>query len=327
MPNLPTVSIITPAYNTSEFLSQTVSSVLRQTYRTFELLIVDDGSTDGTLELARRLARVDGRIRVISRAHGGPSAARNAAIREGRADYFALLDSDDLWHPTFLEAQMQVFETCPHADIVTGNAFNLGGDGDGRPVNPAAGECREIRLIDILERENSVFIMSVFRRTVIAAIGGFNEALPLNEAYDFWIRAAHAGCRFVQNPVPLGQYRRRSDSISANELNMLTGIIRVLRNAGSLCADRPPELAAIRRQLARFDEERLLASAKTNLVSRQFAAAADDFKSLFDARRDFSSGAIARISRWVPAMLLWAYRVKRSFGRPLPAEASHEDRF
>jgi glycosyltransferase involved in cell wall biosynthesis len=320
------VSIITPAYNTAEFLSQTVSSVLRQTYQNFELLIVNDGSTDRTLELACQWARADGRIHVISRAHGGPSAARNAAIREGRGEYFALLDSDDVWHPTFLEAQMQVFQAYPQADVVTGNAFNLGGDADGRPVNTANAACREITLIDILERENSVFIMSVFRRTVIAAIGSFDEALPLNEDYDFWIRAAHAGCRFVQNPVPLGQYRRRSDSISANELNMLTGIIRVFRSAGSLCADRPREMAAIRRQLVRFEEERLLASAKTNLVSRQFAAAADDFKSLFDARRDFSSAAIARISRWVPAMLLWAYRVKRSFGHPLAAEASHEDR-
>jgi hypothetical protein len=152
--------------------------------------------------------------------------------------------------------------------------------------------------------------MSVFRRAVVERIGGFDETLPLNEDYDFWLRAAHGGCVFIHNPVPLGHYRRRPDSISADEVQMLTGILRVLRRTADLCADRPRELAATHRQLARFEQERLLASAKANLVRRQFVAAADDFKSLFDVRRDFGSAAIARMCRYMPGVLLWAYRMK-----------------
>src|SRR5260370_12816104 len=91
---------------------------------------------------------------------------------------------------------------------------------------------------------------------------------------------------------------------------MVTGIMRVFRHAAELCADRPRELTAIHKQLARFEEERLLASAKANLVHSNFAAAATDFNTLFEVRRDFSSGVIARMSRHAPGILLWAYRMK-----------------
>jgi glycosyltransferase involved in cell wall biosynthesis len=319
----PTVTIITPAYNASEFLSQTVASALAQTCRDFELLIVDDGSTDGTRGIAMAWQRTDPRIRVLTRPHGGPSAARNTAIAHARGSYFALLDSDDLWHPTFLDSQMSILKGRSTIDVVTGNAYNLGGVRDGQPVNPAGKSCRELSLQEILERENSVFIMSVFRRAVVERITGFDERLPLNEDYDFWIRAAHAGFVFVHNPLPLGHYRRRPDSISANEIQMVTGIIRVFRNARELCANRPRELAVIRKQLARFEEERLLASAKANLVGRNFAAAANDFNSLLDVRRDFVTAAIARMSRHLPAILLWAYRIKRALkGRTPVADSS-----
>jgi teichuronic acid biosynthesis glycosyltransferase TuaG len=310
----PAVTIVTPAYNAGKFLSQTVESVLAQRYRDFELLIVDDGSTDNTLEIARDWERTDQRVRVFARAHAGQSAARNAAIAAARGSYFALLDSDDLWHPSFLEAQMRFFAR-RRVDVVTGNAFNLGGDLDGQPVKPADVAAGEISLCDMLERENSVFIMSVFRRAVVERIHGFDETLPLNEDYDFWIRAAHAGFVFVHNPVPLGHYRRRPDSMSADEVQMLTGIMHVLRRARELCADRPRELEVIRRQLARFKEQRLLARAKASLVRREFAAAADDFNSWFDVRRDFMSAATARMSRYLPAFLLWAYRLKCALSR------------
>jgi len=310
--NGPTVSIITPAYNAGAFLSETMASVVAQTWPDFEALIVDDDSSDDTLSVARRWERSDPRIRVFTRPHGGPSASRNTAIAEARGRYIALLDSDDLWHPTFLETQLGVLRARDTADVVTGNAYNMGGALDGQPMNPAGSDCREIPLLEILERETSIFIMSVFRREIIDRIGGFDESLPLNEDYDFWIRAAHAGFVFVHNPVPLGHYRRRPDSMSANELCMVTGIMRVLRQARELCADRPREVAAIDRQLARFEKRRLLVSGKTNLVSRNFSAAADDFDSLFDVRRDVTSAAISRMSRYLPAMLLWAYRLKRA---------------
>jgi glycosyltransferase involved in cell wall biosynthesis len=318
----PTISIITPAFNAADFLAETVGSALAQTCTDFELLLVDDGSTDNTLSIAREWERRDPRVRVLTRAHGGPAAARNTAIAHARGAFLALLDSDDVWLPSFLEAQMTVFRDWRSCDVVTGNAYNRGGPRDGKPLK-AVGARRELSLLQILESENSVCIMSVFRRTVAERIGGFNESLPVSEDYDFWVRAAHAGFVFVHNPIPLGHYRRRPDSISANELDMLVGAIRVLRSARELCVGRARELTAIDRQLERLEEARLLASGKANLVRRDFAAAADDFSSLLDVRRDFMSAAIARMSRYVPAVLLWGYRMKRAWNARARAAAIH----
>jgi glycosyltransferase involved in cell wall biosynthesis len=311
----PVISVITPAYNVAEFLPETVASALAQTWHDFEMLIVDDGSTDNTQQIARSWERADPRIRVFTQENRGPSAARNKAIVHARGEYFALLDGDDLWHPTFLESQMRLFSRKSAVDVVTGNAYNLGGTVNGRPFNPAGTTCRELSLLNILESEASVFIMSIFRRAVIDRVGAFDDRLRTNEDYDLWIRAAHAGFVFVQNPVPLGHYRRRPGSASANEIQMFTGILRVFHRASALCADRPRELAAIQKQIERFEGERFLASAKAHLVGRNFDAAARDFSSLFNVRRDFASAAIAQMSRYMPSILLWAYRIKRGLNR------------
>jgi glycosyltransferase involved in cell wall biosynthesis len=318
----PAISVLTPAYNVAEFLPETVASALSQTWGDFEMLIVDDGSTDATHQVARSWERVDRRIRVFTRENGGPSAARNTAIVHARGEYFALLDGDDLWHPTFLESQMRVFDRKSPVDVVTGNAYNLGGVLNGRPFNPVGTACRELSLLEILESEASVFVMSILRRAVIERVGAFDERLRTNEDYDLWIRAAHAGFVFVHNPVPLGHYRRRPGSASANEIQMFTGIMRVFNRASALCADRPRELAAIHKQLERFEGERLLASAKAHLVGRNFDAAARDFNALFDVRRDFASATIAQMSRHMPGILLWAYRIKRELNRRARASAT-----
>jgi len=308
----PTVSIITPAYNAARFLPETVASVFRQTFHDFELLIVDDGSTDGTLELARSWERTDPRVRVFTRANGGSSRARNTAMQSARGSYFALLDSDDLWQPSFLAAQLAVFEQYPEVGVVAGNAYNLGGAFNGRPLQPPGGDCRPLRLLDIIEHENSVCIMSVFRRAVADRIGNFDESLNHNEDYDYWIRAAQAGFAFVLNPRPLAYYRRRDESKSADEVGMIQGIIGVLQHAYDRCPDFPRERAAIERQIRRFNQERLYASAKASLRRRDFDTAAREFEALSNLRQDLSSELFALISRGAPQVLFWADQAKRA---------------
>ena len=240
-------------------------------------------------------------------------------MRQAQGAYFTLLDSDDVWHPTFLAAQLEIFQRSPDVDVVTANAFNLGGAFDGQPLSSIAPECRPIALIDMLERENAVCIMSVFRRAVYDTIGGFDERLCCSEDYDFWIRAARAGFRFVQNPVPLARYRRRANSASADEIRMLEGIVTVLRSARGHCSESGVT-AVIDRQITRFEGQRLLARAKADLLSRRFGSAAHEFEALFGLRPSFVNGVMARASRHVPAMLLWAYRAKSAIrsGRVRP---------
>jgi glycosyltransferase involved in cell wall biosynthesis len=306
----PTVSIITPTYNSAPYLAEAVESARAQTFADFELIVVDDGSTDETRAIASDLAERDPRVRLLAKDHGGLAVARNVAMKQARGAYFAFLDSDDLWSPEFLASQMAIFHRRPATDVVTGNAVSLGGKLDGRPLNPPGTECRPVSLLDMIEDEALVTVMSVFRRTVFEATGGHDEGLSRSEDYDLWIRAAHLGFRFVQNPQPLACYRRRPDSLSADELAMLAAIILVLNRARQLCATSPRVVTAIDRQLARFEDARVLTSAKTNLLGRQYHAAAHEFARLHELRRDVESRVIAAVSRHMPGLLRLAYRTK-----------------
>ena len=104
---MPQVSIITPCYNASRFISQTIDSVLTQTFTDWEMIIVDDGSKDDSSDIVEKYVKKDSRIRLIQQPNGGSANARNHGIREATGRYIALLDADDLWLPQFLEKQIE----------------------------------------------------------------------------------------------------------------------------------------------------------------------------------------------------------------------------
>lgn len=101
------VSIITPCYNGSKYIAETINSVLSQTYSNWEMIIVDDGSKDDSAKIIKTFCEKDKRIKLIQQQNGGSANARNHAIREAKGQYIALLDSDDLWETNFLEAQLK----------------------------------------------------------------------------------------------------------------------------------------------------------------------------------------------------------------------------
>src|SRR5688500_13396820 len=224
---MPAVSVIMPAFDVVAYIDAAIGSVRRQTFTDFELVIVDDGSTDRTFEVARRHVEADSRLRLVHQENGGLSAARNTALRHSTAPIIAMLDSDDLWTPTFLEKQVGLLNADPSVDIVTTNSWVLGGKRNGEPARPYPDPRPTPDLVSILADELAVFVMCVFRRRVIDIIGNFDESLRTNEDYDFWIRAALAGFRFTRNDMPLGYYRQREDSLSADDMRMLRGILRV----------------------------------------------------------------------------------------------------
>jgi hypothetical protein len=163
----------------------------------------------------------------------------------------------------------------------------------------------------MLEDETAVFIMSAFRRRVCELIGGFDESLRTNEDYDFWIRAAIAGCRFRRNDEPLGRYRRREDSLSAGELAMLKGIIRVLRKTRPALMNRPGELAIADSQLTRFETELLAAEARAAIEEGDFRAAGDHLAALHRRRGGMALRLAEVMARWTPRMLSIAYSMRR----------------
>jgi hypothetical protein len=233
-------------------------------------------------------------------------------MRMARGAVFALLDSDDLWEPEFLTAQMCVLERRPEVDIVTGNGWIFGGPRHGELARPFPDLRPEPDLATILGDERSVFIMSVFRRRVYEVVGCFDETMRTNEDYDYWLRAALSGCRFARNDRPLGHYRVRGDSLSANEMRMLRGILQVYANMRPRLAERPRELAIADAQIERFHTEWLAAEARHALESADFEAAREHLGRLYQRRGGAALGVARLLARWAPRMLARAYGFRRA---------------
>ena len=113
------ISVIIPLYNKEKQIARTLQTVLEQTFQAFEIVIVDDGSTDGSVQEIEQIK--DSRIRLIHQQNGGVSAARNRGITEARYDLVAFLDADDEWKPTYLETQYQLYQKYPECSVYACN--------------------------------------------------------------------------------------------------------------------------------------------------------------------------------------------------------------
>ena len=309
---MPFVSVVMPSYNVAPYISAAIESVCAQTFRDFELLIVDDGSSDQSGAIAETWAARDSRVKVFHQENAGVSTARNHALRVSTGELIALLDSDDIWAPTFLETQLAILAERPDVDIVTGNAYFIGSRLDGQLARPFPDPRLGPDLATIIADDQAVFIMSVFRRKVYETIGGFDGALRTNEDYDYWLRAAAAGFTFLRNSQPLGQYRRRDDSLSANGIRMLRGILEVYRKLRPQVLDNPVPLAILDAQIAHFESERIAAEAR-NAIAAGDHRAASEYLAALHTRRGGAGLAVARVLvRWAPGLLTRVYHLRRA---------------
>jgi glycosyltransferase involved in cell wall biosynthesis len=193
-----------PAYNAARTLRDSVQSVLEQTVRDIEVIVVDDGSTDGTLEAARAID--DPRVTVLSQPNAGVSAARNTGARASRGNYVAFLDSDDLWLPFKLERQLEILDRNPEVHAVQSGVIYV----DDRLRTLSVRRCEEWKdpVLDTLCFRNLPAFPStvVFTREKFSERGGFDPSLVILEDWDLAIHAArHWELRSV--PEPLALYR------------------------------------------------------------------------------------------------------------------------
>jgi GT2 family glycosyltransferase len=188
------VTVIIPLYNKAGSISRAVDSVLAQTMASFELLVVDDGSSDGGAELISAVA--DPRLRVIRQPNAGVSAARNRGVAEARSDLVAFLDADDTWEPRFLEATLAARSRYPEAVAWFSDYFEAG---PSRTV-PTIGAWGKVRVIRdypdwfVRHRGNGLFSSSsLVRKDALEACGGFPEGVRNGEDTDTWFRLAWQG--------------------------------------------------------------------------------------------------------------------------------------
>jgi hypothetical protein len=147
---------------------------------------------------------------------------------------------------------------------------------------------------------------------VFEAIGGFDETLRSNEDYHFWLRAALAGFTFMRNDRPLGYYRRREGSLSANDIRMMRGILCVYEKFRPLLAPLPAERAILDAQVARFHGELLAAEARDAIAAGHINIAANRLAELFWRRGGAVVGVVSLMARWTPRLLTRAYQLRRT---------------
>ena len=222
------ISLITTVYNRSQFLAQTLDSILAQTYRNFELLIWDDGSTDNSVEIAQHYARLDSRVRlIVSPINQGIPVSVKSAIAATSGQYLGLVDSDDLLAPTALEATIAVLDQSSHVGLVYTN-YNLI-DEQGRDYGLGK-LCRTPYSKEQLLVDFMTFHFRLMRRAVYDQIGGIDNSLGAAEDYDLCLKLSEVTeVRHIDQT--LYYYRRHSSNISNDRLNTIHWTQKVIRDA------------------------------------------------------------------------------------------------
>ena len=256
MDQFPAVSVVMPAYNASHTIEASVQSVQAQSLQNWELIIVDDGSTDDTAKVALSLAKNDHRISVMQRSNRGPSAARNAGANHARGDILAFLDADDLWADNRLSGMLKTFEEKPDTGVLFSRTRFL----DGKTLKPGRLTRFRARLTATdLMAENAVCSASniVCLKSVFVQSGGFQQGLRHAEDQDWLLRIALEDKWQIRGvDAEWFFYRSAGNSQSADLEAMRSGWHRMVESACKQYPEKATRAARraygpIHRQLAR----------------------------------------------------------------------------
>jgi glycosyltransferase involved in cell wall biosynthesis len=223
-----------PAFNAERHIGESIQSVLDQTLDDWELIVVDDGSTDHTASVVGRFSEAHPRIHYMRRDNGGQAAARNTGIRNSKGGLIAFLDADDLWLPEKLERQMDIFRRTD-ADVVYCDGYVVFDNGepdrsDFFAIVPGTSDGKA--MLHLLYQYNRIATLSaVVRREVVEQAGLFDESRRFQncEDYELWLRLARAGSSFCGMPDKLMRYRRHEASATHRESKMLKPMIEVVK--------------------------------------------------------------------------------------------------
>jgi glycosyltransferase involved in cell wall biosynthesis len=222
---MPKVSVVIPAYNAMAFLPETLKSVLEQTFTDFEVLIINDGSSDNVVEWAAQVT--DPRVTLITQENQRVSAARNTGIANAQGEYIAFLDADDLWEPTKLEKQVHCLDDNPAVGLVY--TWTLLVDQQNNPTGRVFASHAEGNIWqELLENDPiSSGSSAMVRRECFDAVGVFDRSLAYAPDLDMWVRIA------FDYPVavikePLLRYRQIPNSFSRNRQKMIQDLRQVI---------------------------------------------------------------------------------------------------
>ncbi len=234
------VSVIVPCYNAAEFLEEALRSALAQSYHEVEVLVVDDGSTDNSAEIARRFP-----VRYIRQENRGLSEARNTGIRESKGSYLVFLDADDRLKPRAIETGLGALALRPDCALTVGDHVFIAPDS-----SYLADSVKERHLhshYEALLRSNFIEMISsvLFRRSIFDEVGGFDATLRVAEDYELYLRIAREW-PICCHPVIVAEYRMHGTNTSRDSELMLTTTLQVLKSQASYLDYDPGRLIAFR---------------------------------------------------------------------------------
>lgn len=211
----PAISVAMSVYNGERFLSEAIESVLAQSWHDFEFLILDDGSSDSSLEIIRRHAVADSRIRVIARENRGLVASLNQLLTEARAPLVARMDADDICAPQRFERQIAFLAARPDHGVVGSLSFDIDENGDSFPLIAPEHPLTHAQFLAHIASGGPLLAHPtvMYRRDVVLAAGGYHAAFRHCEDYDLWLRLAHA-TRIANLPERLLRYRHYAGQVS-----------------------------------------------------------------------------------------------------------------
>ena len=310
---VPVVSVIMPCYRVSQYVAEALDSVLAQTFKSYEIIVVNDGSPD-TEDFERVLEPYLERLVYIKQENQGVSSARNTAIRAASGKYLALLDPDDIWEPNYLEIQVGILESRPSVDLVYPNARLFGSKAvSGQLFTEQAPSQGEVTFESLVTQRCNVMASVTARREAIVRVGMFDETIRSSEDFDLWIRLVLAGGRIVYHDRPLLWYRRWPDSQSADPSWMCYNILKVFHKAAQTLSLAPREREVVLQQIARYQALENLAIGKKAFFDGDATTA---HRRLSQANEFFKSrklSLICRLLRAAPWLLSRAYDLRDRF--------------
>ena len=317
----PAVTVVIPAYNAVRYIGDTLDSLKAQNFTDYEVIVVNDGSDDRE-ELERILADHPLPVTYISQVNKGVSAARNAAIRIARGEFYAQLDADDQWTPDYLDVQLGILKNNPDIDLVYPNATIVGeGSIDGlefMKVTPSEGE---VNFQSLVRQRCVVMTCVTARMSTIRAAGMFDESIRSCEDFDLWLRIVKNGGRIVYHRQRLVLYRRHEGSLSSDRVWMTRNLLRVFDKCAATFELTTAERAVLNEQMNDQRAMLNLFEGKHALAARETSAALASFEKANEHLRRRKLAAVIFLLRYAPFLVSWVFGARE---RLLAKQPDHQ---
>ncbi len=308
------VSVIVPAYNAAPYIKETLESVFSQTYRRFEVIVVNDGSPD-TAILEEILQPFGDSIIYLKQENRGLSGARNTGLRAAKGCLISLLDADDIWMPDYLEQQVLFLRNNPEKHLVYCNAEFFGDDiRPGQFYMNACPSEGEADAAAIISKRCTVFVSVTAHKHALQAIG-FDESLRSCEDLDCWLRFTAAGYHIGYHRKVLAKYRRHSASLSANAERMAESNIQVMRNTLKLFPAESNETNLILDAIEKRRAELNIVRGKKALKDEQIDVASTHFRNANLYYRSKKHWILIRALKIVPNLVTMFFRMRSRVSR------------